>query len=33
LTITHPVARHNPDQAWQEIEADGSLSMEIAANV
>jgi hypothetical protein len=33
LTITHPAARHNPAEAWPQTEADGSLLMEIAANV
>ncbi len=33
MTITHPGARHNPAKAKQETEADGSLSMAIAANV
>lgn len=33
MTITHRSARHNPGQAWQEQEADGSLLMVIAANV
>jgi hypothetical protein len=33
MTITHPGARHNPVKAERTAEADGSLLMEIAANV